>query len=250
MRGKRGRDGDASQRNRMLCRDHRDNRDRDLPGLSAPASLKASGDSAQDPSREEHEVKESRRMARLEVVDEGDAYEMTARMLELATSLRRAAEILDRARREEGEGREREDFSAAFHGAPILRAQSAEIALKALWRIGRREERGEPLRCHSLTKLHDALTETIKKRLAEEFPEIPDPTCPHFPIPYRKGLRAILNDHETALQEWRYAYEHGSLGFEHVFDEVLKTLIGVGWRLHKLWLRSLREKDAQAASRA
>lgn len=221
-----------------------------LRGLGTTASLKASGDSAQDPSREENKVKESRRMARLKIVDQGDAYVMTARMLGLATSLRRAAEILDQARSEAGEGRNREDFSAGFHGAPILRAQSAEIALKALWRIGRNEKRGEPPHCHNLTKLHDALTEPIQKRLSEEFPEIPDPWCPHFPIPYRKGLRAILNDHETALQEWRYAYEHGSLGFEHVFDEVLNTLIGVGWQLHNLWLRSLREEDAQAPSQA
>ena len=77
-------------------------------------------------------MKNRRRIARLKVIDEGDAYEMTARMLGLATSLRRAAEILDQARNEGGEGRNGEDFSAAFHGAPILRAQSAEIALKAL----------------------------------------------------------------------------------------------------------------------
>ena len=73
-------------------------------------------------------------------LDEGDAYEITARMLRLATSLRRAAEILDQAHNEAGEGRNWEYFSAAFHGAPILRAQSAEIALKALWRIGHNEE--------------------------------------------------------------------------------------------------------------
>ena len=103
-----------------------------LRGLSSLASLKASGDSAQHPSREETKMKNRRRIARLKVIDEGDAYEMTARMLGLATSLRRAAEILDQARNEGGEGRNREDFSAAFHGAPILRAQSAEIALKAL----------------------------------------------------------------------------------------------------------------------
>ena len=78
--------------------------------------------------------------------------------------------------------------------------------------------------------------------LAEAFPEIPDPSCPHFPIPYRKGLRAILNEHETALEDWRYAYELGSLRFEHVFDEVLNTLISVGWQLHNLWLRRLRAK--------
>ena len=53
------------------------------------------------------------------------------------------------------EGRNREDFSAAFHGAPILRAQSAEIALKALWRIGHNEERGGPPHHHNLTELHD-----------------------------------------------------------------------------------------------
>ena len=173
---------------------------------------------------------------------------MTARMLRLAASLRRAAEILDEARKEGGESRNREDFSAAFHGAPILRAQSAEIALKALWRIGHNEERGEPPRHHNLTELHDALTETIQKLLAEEFPEIRDPSYPHVPIPVRQGLRTILNEHETALEDWRYAYELGSLRFEHVFDEVLNTLISVGWHLHNLWLRRLREEDAQAAS--
>jgi len=136
----------------------------------------------------------------------------------------------------------------AFHGAPILRAQSAEIALKALWRIGHNEERGEPPKDHKLTGLHDALTETIRKLLAEEFPEIRDPSCPHFPIPVRQGLRTILDEHETALVNWRYAYELGSLRFEHVFDEVLNTLIRVGWQQHNLWLRRLREEYAQAPS--
>ena len=185
-------------------------------------------------------MKKRRRTARLKVIDEGDAYEMTARMLRLATSLRRAAEILDQARNEAGEGRNQEDFSAAFHAAPILRAQSAEIALKALWRIGHSEECGEPPHHHNLTGLHDALTETIQKLLAEEFPEIRDPSCPHFPIPVRKRLRTILNEHETVLEDWRYAYELGSLRFEHVFDEVLNTLIGAGWQLHNLWLERLR----------
>ena len=193
-------------------------------------------------------MKKRRRRARLEVVDEGDAYEMTARMLRLATSLRRAAEILDQARKEAGEGRNREVFSTAFHGVPILRAQSAEIALKALWRIGHNEGRSEPPHRHNLTDLHDALTETIQKLLAEEFPEIRDPSCPHVPIPVRQGLRTILSEHETALQEWRYAYELGSLRFDDVFDEVLNTLIGVGWQLHKLWLRRLRERGAQVPS--
>ena len=59
---------------------------------------------------------------------------MAERMPRLATSLRRAAEVLDRARNEPAERRDEEDISAAFHAAPILRAQSAEIALKALWR--------------------------------------------------------------------------------------------------------------------
>ena len=193
-------------------------------------------------------MKNRRRRARLEVVEEGDAFEMTARMLRLATNLRRAAEILDQARNEGGEGRNGDDFSAAFHGAPILRAQSAEIVLKALWRIGHNEERGEPPHHHNLTELHDALTETIQKLLAEEFPEIRDPSCPHFPIPVRQGLWAVLNEHETALEDWRYAYELGSLRFEHVFDEVLNTLISVGWRLHNLWLRRLREEYAQTPS--
>ena len=217
-------------------------------GLNSRASLEAGGDSAQDPSREENKMKNGRRIERLEVVDEGDAFEMTARMLGLATSLRRAAEILDQAHNEAGEGKNREDFSAAFHGAPILRAQSAEIALKALWRIGHYEERGEPPHHHNLTDLHDALTETIQQLLAEEFPEIRDPSYPHFPIPVRQGLRTILNEHETALEDWRYAYELGNLRFEHVFDEVLNTLISVGWQLHNLWLRRLREKYAQAPS--
>ena len=193
-------------------------------------------------------MKKHRQMARLKVVDEGDAFEITARMLRLATSLRRAAEILDQANNETAECRNQEDFSAAFYGAPILQAQSAEIALKALWRIGHNEDRGIPPHHHNLTELHDALNETIQKRLAEEFPEIRDPWCPHFPIPVRKGLRAILKEHETALIKWRYAYEFGSLRFEHVFDEVLKTLIGVGWQLHNQWLRRLREGSVQAAS--
>ena len=173
---------------------------------------------------------------------------MAARMLKLATSLRRAAEILDQAHDESTEGRNGGDFSAAFHGAPILRAQSAEIALKALWRIGHNEERGEPPPEHDLTKLHDALTELIQNRLAEEFPEIRDPSCPHSPIPVRKGLRTVLNEHDAALVEWRYAYELGSLRFEHVFDEVQSTLINVGWQLHNLWLERLREGSAQAPS--
>ena len=194
------------------------------------------------------EKKNRRRIERLEVVDEGDACEMTARMLRLATSLRRAAEILDQARNEPAKGGNREDFSAALYGAPILRAQSAEIVLKALWRIGHNGEHGEPPHHHNLTKLHDALTETIRKLLAEEFPEIRDAYCPHFPIPVRKGLRTILNEHETALEDWRYACEHGSLRFEHVFGEVLNTLIGVGWQLHNQWLRRLREEGAQAPS--
>ena len=193
-------------------------------------------------------MKNRRQRARLKVVDEGDAYEMSARMLRLATSLRRAAEILDQAHNAAAEGRNQEDFSAAFYGAPILRAQSAEIALKALWRIGHNEERGNPPHHHNLTALHDALTETVQKLLAEEFPEIRDPSCPHFPIPVRKGLRTILNEHETALEEWRYAYELGSLRFEHVFDEVLSTLINVGWELHNLWVRRLREEGEQASS--
>ena len=193
-------------------------------------------------------MKNRRRMARLSVVDEGDACAMTAKMLRLATNLRRAAEILEQADNEAAEGRNREDFSAAFYGAPILQAQSAEIALKALWRIGHNEKRGEPPHHHNLTKLHDALTEPIQQLLAEEFPEIRDPWCPHFPIPVRQGLRTILNEHETALEDWRYAYELGSLRFEHVFDEVLYTLIRVGCQLHNQWLRRLREKDAQAPS--
>lgn len=151
-------------------------------------------------------------MGRLEVVGEGDACAMTERMLRLASSLRRAAGMLDRARNAPAEGRNEEDLLAAFHGAPILRTQSAEIALKALWRIGQKAERGDPPHHHNLTGLHDDLTKTIRQLLAEEFPEIPDPTYPHFPIPYRKGLREILNDHESALQKWRYAYEHGRLG--------------------------------------
>ena len=215
---------------------------------SSLASMKATGDSAQDPSGEENKMKNRRRIARLKVIDEGDACAMTARMLGLATSLRRAAEILDQTHNQAGEGRDLEDFSAAFYGAPILQAQSAEIALKALWRIGHNEERREPPHHHNLTKLHDALTEPIRRLLAEAFPEIPDPSCPHFPIPYRKGLRAILNEHETALEDWRYAYELGSLRFEHVFGEVLNTLIRVGWQLHNLWLGRLREEDAQAPS--
>ena len=191
-------------------------------------------------------MKKRRRIARLEVVDEGDAYEMTARMLWHATSLRRAAELLDQVHDKAAEGRNQMIFSAASYGAPVLRAQSAEIALKALWRIGHSQERGKPPHHHNLTELHDALTGTIQKLLAEEFPEIRDPSCPHFPIPVRQGLRTILNEHETALEEWRYAYELGNLRFEHVFHEVLNTLIDVGWQLHHLWLRRLREESALA----
>ena len=191
-------------------------------------------------------MKKRRRIEHLKVVHEGDAYVMAERMLRLATSLRRAAKILDKAHNEAGECRNQEDSSAVFYGAPILRAQSAEIALKALWRIGHTEDRDEPPQYHNLTDLHDALTETIQKLLAEAFSEIRDPSCPHFPIPVRKGLRTILNEHETALVDWRYAYELGNIRFEDVFDEVLDTLINVGWRLHNLWLRRLRESSAQA----
>lgn len=68
-------------------------------------------------------MKESWNKARLEVVDEGDSCVMSARMLKLATSLRRAAEVLDQSHGESAEGRSQEDFSAAFYGAQILRAQ-------------------------------------------------------------------------------------------------------------------------------
>lgn len=190
-------------------------------------------------------MNKSRKNPRLKVVCEGDAFVMTGRMLRQATSLRSAAEMLNQARNKPAEGKGQEDFFAAFHGIPILQAQSAETALKALWRIGHNEDRGEPPHCHNLAMLHDNLTETIQMLLAERFPEIPDPSCQHFPIPYRKGLRAILNDHEAALEEWRYAYEHGSLRFEHVFDDVLATLIEVGWQLHDQWLARLREEGAQ-----
>ena len=48
-------------------------------GLSTPASrLKASWDPAQNPSCVENNMKERRQRDRLKVVDEGDAYEMTA----------------------------------------------------------------------------------------------------------------------------------------------------------------------------
>ena len=60
----------------------------------------------------------------------------------------------------------------------------------------------------------------------------------------------VLSEHETALENSRYTYELGSLRFEHVFDEVLNTLISVGWQLHNLWLRRLREKDALAPIQA
>lgn len=191
-------------------------------------------------------MKKRRRMESLEVVDEGYACVMVARMLGQASSLRRAAEILDsHMRNEAAQDRNREDFSAALRGAPILRAQSAEIALKALWRIGHKEKLGEPPRDHDLTELHDALPETIRELLAEEFPEIPDPFRPHSLIPARKGLGTILDEHATALVEWRYAYERSSLAFENVFDEVLDTLIAVGWRLHHQWLMRLRKQDAR-----
>ena len=185
---------------------------------------------------------------RLEVVSEGDALEMTARMLRLTTSLRRAADILKEAHNAEAEGKRDENFSATFYGEPILRAQSAEIALKALWIIGRNEKRDKPPYKHNLTDLHDALPETIQKLLAEEFPEIRDPSFPHFPIPVRKGLRTILNEHQTALEKWRYPYEVRSLTFDHVFNEVLSTLIAVGWHQHNLWFTRLRERGAQAPS--
>ncbi len=166
-----------------------------------------------------------------------------------AAALRRAAEILDRARRAVPAGGSSEDMSAAFHGAPILRAQSAEIALKALWRIGCNEERDDPPRCHSLTRLHDRLPETIQRQLAEDFPKIPDPSCPHFPVPYRKGLRTILSDHDTALADWRYAHEFGTLWFEHAFEVVTDTLIDVGRRLHDRWMIQAGGTNGRAASR-
>ena len=180
--------------------------------------------------REESNVNKCRQRARLEVSDEGDACEMSARMLGRARSLSRAAEILDETREGVGEGRNREDFSAGFHGGPILWAQSAEIALKALWYIGHKGEGGEPPRVHDLRELHDGLPETVKKRLAEEFPEIRDPRFPQLPIPVRKGLRTILKEHQSALEEWRYSYELDYLTFEKVFGEVVGTLIDVGWQ--------------------
>ncbi|MDE0694528.1 MAG: hypothetical protein OXH76_01680 [Boseongicola sp.] len=64
-------------------------------------------------------------------------------------------------------------------------------------------------------------------------------------MPYRKGLRAILNDHEAALEEWRYACELGSLRFGHVCNDVLTTFVEVGWQLHNQWLARLREGGAQ-----
>ena len=91
-------------------------------------------------------MKNRRRIGRLEVVHEGDACVMAERMLRLATSLRRAAKMLDSGHYETGESRNQEDFYAAFHGVPILQTQSAEIALKALWRIGHTEERDAPPR--------------------------------------------------------------------------------------------------------
>ena len=117
-------------------------------------------------------MNKNRRTVRLKISGEGDAYEMAARMLWQATGLRRAAEILDQARNGAAEGGNRENFSAAFFGAPILRAQSAEIALKALWYIGYGEKPDNPPRCHNLTKLHDTLTQAIQKLLAEKFLEI------------------------------------------------------------------------------
>lgn len=178
--------------------------------------------------------------ARLKVVDEFGACRMTTRMLNAANDLRHAAEMLDRMP-EDATG---EDFTAALCGAPILRAQSAEIALKALWLIGHNMECGDPSDAppcrHKLTKLHDALTGNIRNLLAEVFPEIPDPYCPHFPIPYRKGLRTILCEHEDALIKWRYIYEHDGIQFAHVFDEVLMTLIKVGRQLQFQWQRRLQ----------
>ncbi|MCY4192220.1 MAG: hypothetical protein OXD42_13030 [Rhodospirillaceae bacterium] len=179
------------------------------------------------------------------MTDELEAFQRSGRMLQVATDLHRAAEILDRVRKESSDGKTIDDFTGTLHGSPILWAQSAEIALKALWYIGHGLEqddpsRADPLRSHNLTKLHDDLTKEVQKRLASEFPEIPDPVIPHFPIPYRKGLRAILCEHETALVEWRYTYEHNGLRFEHVFTEVLTTVLKVGWDLHNQWILKLR----------
>jgi len=176
---------------------------------------------------------------RLMVIDERDACQMTARMLEQATCLRRAAAILDQTCNTTAKNEDREDFLAAFRGAPILRAQSAEIALKALWCIGHGGARGKPPRRHNLTELHDALTETIQERLAREF-EIRHPSWSQLP-PVRPGLRTILTDHDAALMNWRYAHEHDSPRFENVFDEVLDTLIDIGGALHELWRQRLLE---------
>ncbi|MCY4347936.1 MAG: hypothetical protein OXC17_14270 [Aestuariivita sp.] len=175
----------------------------------------------------------------MEAKDEIDTHRMTARMLRQAASLNRAAEILYQVGNKPADKSHGDDFSAVFHGVPILRAQSAEIALKALWYIGRHREDGGPPRSHNLTKLHDVLPEKIQKLLVAAFPEISDPSSPHLP-PVRQGLRAVLNEHEDALKQWRYTYEYDSLRFENVFDEVLKTLMNTGWQLHTEWLNKLQ----------
>ncbi|MCY4305630.1 MAG: hypothetical protein OXC62_12775 [Aestuariivita sp.] len=175
----------------------------------------------------------------LKVDNEADTFKITGRMLNTATSLYRAAEILNQVHNGKAEDRSEKDFLTTFHGVPILLAQAAEISLKTLWYIGHNENRNTPPHCHNLTKLHDALPKTIQKLLEKRLAQISNPSHPHFPMPYREGLRTILEDHKTALVEWRYIYEHSHLNFENVFKDVLNTLLDVGGQLHSQWREKL-----------
>ncbi|WP_419914617.1 hypothetical protein [Hoeflea sp.] len=73
------------------------------------------------------------------VVDEFGAFQMTDRMLRVATDLCRAAAILDQVHAGAAEGGINDGFSASFLGSPILEAQSAEIALNPLRTKGKEE---------------------------------------------------------------------------------------------------------------
>ena len=144
-----------------------------------------------------------------------------AMMVDRAEAMRRAAHLLDKARNSPASCPG--DFGAAFVAIPILLVQAAEIGLKALHCI---EGEQGPAKSHDLVRLHDNLPQAVRDQLANALPEIPDPSCPHSPIPARKGLRAILKKHAKALAEWRYSYEHRGLSFDTgEFKEALAAII-------------------------